>query len=115
MRLRIACLGAACTLVWLVAAVPSTAFAGSGSSPSLPPGTALPKLDGGSASDLVPHESLARISLPWRHVEMPADEVDPPDRAGVQPHVTSVPVAAVVGGLLMVSMGITQRLRRVRN
>ncbi len=39
-----------------------------------------------------------------------------PTRPGdVDPHITSVPVAALVGGTLIASMGIVQRVRRVRS
>lgn len=100
-------------LAWLVAAVPApVSFGAPPDVPTTSHASQLPKLQCASAADLVPCSQPAPAD--WRRSQAPIADVVPVRQPDIEPRVTSVPAAVVVGGLLIASMGITQRIRRVR-
>ena len=72
----------------------------------------LPELKGCSAAELV--SSQSHVSLPWSPESSDFAVIRPVRHDAPEPHVTSVPVAAIVGGCLIATLGITQRIRRAR-
>jgi len=75
---------------------------------------ALPRLHESSAINLIDKSAFVHAGRSWS-VETPAAlSVRPVMHNVPEPRVTSVPVALIVGGLLIASLGITQWLRRTR-
>ncbi len=110
---------AAFALLWLVGALPQLAQADSFDIVPLPNLHPSPEV---AAPDSLKLHDCAQLPPPSAHVEIPwRHQVDPNANAAglppgeVTPHITSVPVAAVVGGSLIASMGIVQRVRRRRS
>jgi hypothetical protein len=68
-----------------------------------------------SAADLVKVSESGPKAVPWRRQDPQPNESIPANLADIEPRVTSVPAAVVVGGLLMASLGISQRIRRGRS
>lgn len=110
---------AAFALLWLVGALPQLAQADSFDVVPLP---AL-----SSSSEVATSESFKlrdcaqlppaspRVEIPWRlQLDQNTEVVGLPP-GEISPHITSVPVAAIVGGSLIASMGIAQRVRRTRS
>lgn len=72
------------------------------------------RLNGPTAADLV-GPSAPIFNSAWS-VEAPASHrVRPASSRPMEPRITSVPVAVVVGGLLIASLGITRQVRRSRD
>lgn len=116
---------AAIALGWLVVTVPQFAharcfdtvpFKASDVAPAAIQScsSATLKLNDCSAIDLAIQDRNVVVDLPWNREINRNAVVRPTSRDEVQPRVTSVPVALVVGGALIASMGITQRVRRVK-
>jgi hypothetical protein len=92
------------TLVWLVSVVPAWGDTREGHTSF--------RLVEGSAAVLI--EPLTVTGPAWS-VENPRSlSIRPVQHMAPEPRVTSVPVAAIVGGVLLASLGISQRIRRTR-
>ena len=101
---------AASAVMWLVATLPAVA------TPGDPPVAAQGREVSFRNCSAAAHIKIQKRAndAPWSTVPRPDAQVLPVSQPSVEPRITSVPAAVVVGGLLLASLGLTQRLRRIR-